>query len=302
MIRITATLTSVAVLVLLATSSVAAQSGPWFFNVDGGAVHQSDTDLKDGSGSFEVDRWFVGAGMTYAWDKRTSIGFSAGGGRSSYIFDPLSEFGDGDPWGKVNDFRLTVTGRFKVSETATAIIIPTVRFNGEAGADAGDSSTYGLYAAVAWRISNTLTIGPGIGVFSRLDNGSRIFPVLAIDWDISERWNLGTGSGLAASQGPGLTLGFKASEHWTITLSGRYEDLEFRLDDEGAAPGGIGRDQSFPIIVSGVLEPSPRTSFSLFTGLEFNGELKLKDSLGEVVAKSDYDPAVIIGATFALRF
>ncbi len=305
MIRSSTALALLAGYFLLAADPCAAQAppaGPVFYNVDGGAAHQSESDLKDGGGSFEVDRWFVSAGMTYAWDRRTSLGFTVGGGSMNYVFDPMSEFGQGEAWDKIQDFRLSATARFKISETATAIIIPAARFNGESGADTGDSSTYGLFAAVAWKISENLTLGPGIGVFSRLENGSRIFPVLAIDWNISERWNLGTGSGLAASQGPGLTLGFKASEHWTIALSGRYEDLEFRLDDQGPAAEGVGRDQSFPIVVSGVLKPNPKTTFSLFTGLELGGKLRLKNALGEVVNESEYDPALIIGVIFALRF
>ena len=65
---------------------------------------------------------------------------------------------------------------------------------------------------------------------------------------------------------------------------------------------GIGRDQSFPLIVSGVLKPNPKTSLSLFAGLELGGELRLKNALGEIVSESSYDPAVIIGATFSLQF
>jgi hypothetical protein len=305
MARITAALTFMAGLFLLPASTFAAeeqQEGPVSFSVDGGAAHQSEVDLKDGGGGFEVDRWFVSAGINYAWDMRNSIGFIVGGGRSKYVFNPESGFGDGDPWGKVEDFRLSATARFRISETGTALIIPTVRLNGENGADSGDSRTYGLFAAVAWRINDTLTIGPGVGVFSRLEDGTRFFPVLAIDWDISERWNLGTGSGLAATQGPGLTLSYKASPHWTVALSGRYEDLEFRLDEEGSDPGGVGRDQSFPLVVSGAFGPSPKTSLALFAGLELGGKLKLKNSLGEVVDESSYDPAAIIGATFEFRF
>jgi len=305
MVRLTAALSVVASLFLLPASTVEAQApqeGPVSFSIDGGAAHQSEADLKDGGGGFEVDRWFVSAGINYAWDVRNSIGFTVGGGRSKYIFDPESGFGDGDPWGKVEDFRLSATARFRISETGTAIIIPTVRFNGENGADSGDSRTYGLFAAVAWRVNDGLTIGPGIGVFSRLEDGTRAFPVLVIDWDISERWNLSTGRGLAASQGPGLTLSYEASTHWTVALSGRYEDLEFRLDEEGPAPGGVGRDQSFPLVVSGIIRPNPKTSLALFAGLELGGKLKLKNSLDEIVHESSYDPAAIIGATFEFRF
>lgn len=275
---------------------------PVTFSFDGGGVHQDSTDLKDGGGSFDVDRWFLSAGVTYAWDRRTSMGLTIGGGRSSYSFDENTGFGSGDPWSKVEDFRISAPVRFKVGEKGVAFLIPTVRFNKENGADTGDSATYGLFAAVAWRIDEDLTIGPGIGVFSRLEDSARIFPVLAIDWNITDHWNLSTGSGLGSSVGPGLSLSYKFNDHWKLALGGRYESEEFRLDDKGPAAGGVGRDQSFPLVISGILEPNAKTRFSLFAGVELGGELKLKDAFGITIDETKYDPALIIGATFAVGF
>jgi len=139
-------------------------------------------------------------------------------------------------------------------------------------------------------------------VFSRLEDSSRIFPILAIDWNITDRWNLSTGRGLAASQGPGLMLSYKLNEDWSLGLAGRYEDIEFRLDNEGPAAGGVGRDQSMPVVFMAILEPSKKFSLSVFAGIELNGTLKLKDALGDVVEESDYDPAALFGATFEIRF
>ena len=296
---------ALAAICLLCSSAVAAQApqrGPLIFDIDGGAVHQSMTDLKDGEGSFAVDRWFVSAGITYAWDRRNAIGFTLGGGRSSYEFDDLTGPAGSEPWNKIEETRASITGRFSFSDKGTAIIIPTVRFNGEEGASSSDSRTFGLFAAAAWRIDEDLTIGPGIGVFSRLEDGNRIFPILVIDWNISERWNLSTGRGLAASQGPGLTLSYTLNQNWSFGLSGRYENVEFRLDDEGAAPGGVGRDRSLPLVASAILDINPTIKLSVFAGLEFGGELRLKDAMDVTVEESEYDPAPHFGATFAIRF
>lgn len=284
------------------TAAQESQQGPWIFSIEGGAAHQSRADLKDSSGDFGLDRWFVSAGVAYAWDRRNSLGFNVGIGRSDYEFGEQTDFGGGNPWGEIEDTRASVVARFKFSETGTAILIPTVRFNGESGADSGDSRTFGLFAGAAWRVSEKLTIGPGIGVFSKLEDGTRAFPILIVDWDITERWNLATGGGLAASQGPGLTLSYKVSERWKAGLTGRYEKLEFRLDDEGVAPGGIGRDESFPLVFSGVFDANPTASFTIFAGVELAGKLKLKNEFEELVDESKYDPAAIFGATVSLRF
>jgi hypothetical protein len=280
----------------------APQSGPWNFRLDGGAVHQAEADLKDSVGGFAIDRWFISAGLDYAWDFRNSIGFSLGGGRSSYEFDNLTEFGEGSPWNEVEDTRAAVTGRFEFSDTGTAIVIPTVRFNREKGASSSDSRSFGLFAAAAWRVNEDLTVGPGIGVFSKLEDGVRAFPILVIDWNISERWNLSTGRGLASSQGPGLTLSYALNPNWSFGLSGRYENIEFRLNEEGPAPGGIGRDQSLPLVFTAALQPNRKIRLAVFAGIELGGKLKLKNAMDEIVEESKYDPAPLFGATFAFRF
>jgi len=275
------------------------QTSPFLFSIEGGGLHQTEVDLSDSNGGFAVDRAFIGASFDFGWSLRDSIGISIGGGKSSYEFNDESSFGGGDPWGKVEDARISLTWRSGFGDNGSFFLIPTVRFDGESGAS--DDSTYGLYTAAAWRLSDSLTIGPGLGVMSRLEDSTRIFPILAIDWDISERWNLSTGGGLAASRGPGLTLGYQLNDDWSLGLSGRYEDVEFRLDEKGPHPDGVGRDLSLPLVFSATLKPSPKLTFSVFTGVELFGTLKLKDPTGKVVEESDYDPAPLFGATFEVR-
>lgn len=277
-------------------------TGPWFYSVDGIGVHQSEADMKDSSGGFARDGWFFRAGVDYARSQRDSFGVSVGGGAYIYDFNDESGFGGGEPWHKVKDARLTFSGRFGIGNTGQLFIVPTIRYNGESGASASDSRTFGVYAAAAWRLRKNLTIGPGFGVFSRLEHSARFFPILAIDWAISDRWNLSTGRGLASSQGPGLTLSYKLNEDWSFGLTGRYENVEFRLDDKGPAPGGIGRDHSMPLVFSARLTPNDRLNLTVLTGLAINGELKLKNSDGDTVEATDYDPALVFGAAFDFRF
>jgi len=305
MIRSIRIITAIALVASLYTMPVAAQpqqKGPWFFKVDGGGVHQSEADLNDSTGGFSKDRWFVSAGVDYAFSRRSSIGISVGGGKSNYDFNDETGFGGGAPWNKIDDTRVTMNGRFGFGETGSIFIIPTLRFNGEKDASSSDSRTWGVFAAATWKVRENLTIGPGVGIFSRLESGTKIFPVLAIDWDISDRWNLSTGRGLASSQGPGLTLSYKLNDDWSFGLNGRYENLEFRLDDEGPAPGGVGRDESIPMVFSANLTPNKMLNFSVFAGLEFAGKLKLKDSMDVLVEESKYDAALLFGATFEVRF
>ncbi|MDH3923245.1 MAG: hypothetical protein OET41_01440 [Xanthomonadales bacterium] len=276
--------------------------GPVSFNFDGGFLLQSNADLDEGDGGFSVNRWFLGLGVTYAWDRRNSIGLSVGGGSASYDFDDTPAFGPDGPWEKIEDSRISVVGRIGFGETGQLFIIPSFRYNGEDDAKTSDGRTWGILAAAFWRINPDLNLGPGIGVFSRLEDGTRVFPILAIDWNITEKWNLGTGRGLAASQGPGLTLSYKFNNRWSMGLAGRYERIEFRLNEEGATPGGVGEDRSFPLVLTANWQPNPIVGLNLFAGIELGGKLKLKNEFDELLAESDYDPAAIFGGTFELRF
>jgi len=85
-------------------------------------------------------------------------------------------------------------------------------------------------------------------------------------------------------------------------LAGRYERIEFRLNEEGATPGGVGEDRSFPLVLTANWQPNPIVGLNLFAGIELGGKLKLKNEFDELLAESDYDPAAIFGGTFELRF
>jgi hypothetical protein len=292
-------LASLALLCALPLAAQDEQPSPFQFRVDGGGVHQTEVDLTDSGGGFAVDRAFVSASLDFGWSLRDSVGISIGGGKSAYEFNDASTFGGGEPWDDINDSRISLTWRTSLGETGSMFLIPSMRFDGESGAD--DTTTYGLFAAAAWRLSDSLTIGPGVGMFTRLEDSTSFFPILAIDWDITERWNLSTGGGLAASRGPGLTLNWRLNEDWSLGVAGRYEDIEFRLNDKGPVPGGVGRDLSAPVVLLATLTPSPRLKFSVFTGVELFGTLKLKDHDGRVLEESDYDPAPLFGATFEIR-
>ena len=276
--------------------------GPLVVSVDGGFATQAESDLKDSAGAFSVNRWFVAAGLDYVWDRRTSLGISFGAGESSYDFSGQAYEGDSEPWGTAEDQRLSLVGRFGFGETGSVIIIPSYRYNGEKDSDSGEARTWGLLAGAAWRLSDDLTIGPGFGVFSELEDSSRVFPILIIDWNITEKLSLSTGRGLAASQGPGLTLSYQWSPAWSLGLTGRYEDIRFRLDESGPVPNGVGRDRAFPMVLSASWDPTPKVGLSLFAGLELAGELELMDPDGVSVESSDYDAAPLFGLSFNARF
>jgi hypothetical protein len=147
-----------------------------------------------------------------------------------------------------------------------------------------------------------LTIGPGLGVLSQLEDSASVFPILIVDWKITDRISLETGRSLGATRGPGLNLDYRLSDSWSFGLGARYESLRFRLDDKGAAPGGVGEGSSIPLYLSATYSRGRDLQVSAIAGVDLNGELRLEDSEGRRLARDDYETAPFLGVTFNVRF
>lgn len=277
------------------------KAGPWVFGVRGGAFYQTSSGMDSG-GDFDVSRWFIEPSVGYAWNRRTSVSLAVGGGETYYGFPSAAGLGGGDPWDTIRDLRISLPIRFSPMEEMDVFVIPSIRTNAERGADLDDGRTEGVLGGFLWRFSDSFAVGPGVGWFTEIEGGSNVFPILLVDWDITDSLKLSTGRGLGASQGPGLTLSWKAQDNLTISVTGRYESTAFRLDDSGVAPGGIGTDKSFPMVGSVQYSPWPMAEISAFAGVELAGELGLQNGSGRKIASSDYDPAPIFGFSFSLRF
>ena len=297
----------VAAVALLAGGPVAAQPagvdiGPWRTQLQGGAVHQFDADLDDG-GSFSVNRAFIEAGLSYAFSPRDSVGVALGYGYDGYDFDTG---GTGlaalDPWGDVNDFRLSFPLRAGIGDDLDVFAVPAVNWRAESGADLGESTTAGATVGAAWRFSDDLRLGAGLGAFSEIEDDATFFPILLIDWQVTENFSVETGRGAGATRGPGLTLNWTGLDRWRFTLGARYETWRFRLDDSGPAPDGVGEEKAIPVYLQATYDVIPPVRLGVVAGLDVGGSLQLEDEDGRELEDEDYDPTPFLGATFRARF
>ncbi|MBL9060209.1 MAG: hypothetical protein JNK88_09330, partial [Mangrovicoccus sp.] len=111
-----------------------------------------------------------------------------------------------------------------------------------------------------------------------------------------------TGQGVGASEGPGIGLSYQTSETLDLGLAARYESTQFRLDDSGIAPDGIGEFRAVPVVLTLDWRPNPGVSVSAFAGVETGGEMTLRDEDGRIVQQSDVDTAAVLGAQVLVRF
>lgn len=286
---------------LVGTASAQDRPGPpagWGWQVDGLTQWQGDTDLT-GGGQFSVARGVLRGGAFHSWDTGVSAGLQVSLGRYDYRFRNVALA----PWGDITDLRLSAPIRLAVGDRAQAIIVPSLRYDYESGAGTSGAQTWGVFAGISWQLSERLRLGPAFGAFTRLeDDELELFPALLVDWQMTDRWSLSTGGGLGATQGPGLTLGYAVTPDWTVALGVRRENIRFRLNGSGPAPGGVGEDSSTPIALTVSYEPHPGLSLTGFAGAEVNGVLRLDDAGGTTIRQERYDTAPMAGFAFRLRF
>lgn len=274
----------------------------WGAAVTGGYVHQFDSNIDNG-GSFSKNSAIVEAAVRYTFTPDRSAALSVGYGYEHYNFSGTTGFGGADPWTNLQTLRFGAPVIWGVGDDWKIFVISTVRFQGETGADLGDSLSGGGFMGFSYKVNDRLTIGPGFGAITQLEDRPTYFPVLIIDWRISEHWSLSTGRGIGATLGPGLVLGWKPVENWRFGIGARYDKTRFRLNDSGGvAPDGVGEDRSQPVFLSAEYSPNRELFVSAVGGAQVGGELKIDDQNGNQLAESDYDVGAFVGVTFGIRF
>lgn len=289
---------SSSVILFTSAGAEAQQRSGWAWQIDGLAVYQGNAGLS-GGGEFSAERAFLRTGALYRFDSGASAGLFLSYGQFSYDFSLAGN----QPWDRISDVRITAPVQFSVGESASVFISPQVRWDYEDGASSSDGRTYGVFAGIVWQVNPNLRIGPAFGAFSELGTSdTEVFPALLVDWDIAPRWNLSTGTGLGATQGPGVILSYQHTDAVSFSLGARSERVRFRLDNTGLAPGGVGEDQSIPVALSVDYAPNPGVRISAFVGAEFNGRLTLDSATGAQISRQDYDTAPIVGFAARIRF
>jgi len=263
----------------------------------GGSTYNFDAGL-DGGGEFSLHRYYAEGGMAYLFRRDRMVSFSAGYGQDDYHFDGVAA----EPWNNIENIRAGIFCRWAFDNEWTSFMAGSVRAFGETGVQMSDALTGAIFGGASYRFSDRLSLGPGLGVVGQLDDQPLVFPIIVVDWNITEKLSLSTGGGLAATAGPGLSLSYKMTKHWNVGLVGRYENKRFRLTDDSVAPDGVGEDRNIPVLgtLSYVLYPG--TEISGLLGMNLNGRLRAEDKNGAVLYSSEYGNSVTAGLTAKIRF
>lgn len=269
------------------------------FGLRGTADWAFPADLGDGAGEVSVGRVGATLDVSYLIDERSRFGLRLGEEFSFYDFADVTLLASGEA--PIDDASETTVGlsysrqlddRWSIFGSATAIA------SAETGADFGDSLTYSGIGIASYAINERLTIGGGVLARTRLEDDVLVIPVVTVDWKIDDRWTLTNAGG---SGGARATLAYQHSDAWRFFGDVGFEGREFRLDDDGPIPDGIGRDQRLPVGLGALYTPNKNFAIQLRAGAHFLQSLEFDDSSGDEIADSDIDPTGFISLMVSLR-
>lgn len=266
---------------------------------------RNEFDTKTDGGD-EFRSWRVGAAGDFGGPINESILVGVRGRYQYASYDWNLQHGSGDPpnygsnelprdpWGSINTADLTPSATILVGDRVAVIAAVPMRWSGETGARE-NGMTAGISGLVLWQVTEQFRAGIGIGVTSQLESSAETFPIVSLDWQITDALELRTeGSWI---QGGNTTLFWGPNRAVRLTLSAGYERNRFRLDDNGSPQdrNGIGEVTAVPIEVGLRFEFYEGAFFDFRVGLGVAGRFRVEDKSGDKLYDQQYDPAPRIG-------
>lgn len=263
--------------------------------------HTFESDLDEGAGSVSVSRAGAEVSLDFPVASRTAIVGGIGAEASFYEFsDAEPPFGEADgPLETARELDFTIGFRTQVCDKTFLRAVALVRSAGEAGADFGETLTYGGAVGVSYASSDRLILGIGLGARTQLEEDALIIPLPLIVWRATDKLTLRTGGG---ARGPGIEASYAITEQITLSADVGYESRDFRLDDEGVAPDGVFRDRRVPVALGVTWKPGEQVELRLRGGAYVWQNYELNDASGDDITDSDADIAPFVEARVGFSF
>jgi opacity protein-like surface antigen len=297
------------------------------FSVNGSYAYQFDADLDKG-GDYSVQRanFQLSAASELTEVLRLSVSFGYNlnlyhfGGSTTFeseettilLTDPDNQNPDGtlistisvasSPWKDIHIYSFNAMLTTDLSNDLSIFGGPIFQIARETGADWSDSISGGGTVGATWHISDTLTIGGGIGVITELANPTKFFPVFVLDWQITDSLRLTNQTQSLVGKTVGIELIWNIAPKWELALGGAYEFRRFRLDDKDLAPRGVGEETVDSFWLRSGYRFNDHVSVDLYGGVSTSVALSINDSNGHRLASDNASLAPTAGASINIRF
>ncbi|MDB9741619.1 DUF6268 family outer membrane beta-barrel protein [Akkermansiaceae bacterium] len=262
-----------------------------------GFLSKFNSDL-DSSNSVSVNHASLKTGLPLKKTDSVFVALSATYVTEEYDFD-----GDFQPWDDFQQLSIGIPVFIDFSDDWKWSSIYSVASSKEQGADFNDSLSYGVVTSLNYRYSDTLTIGPGFGLYSQIEDSASIYPIISLNWQITPDWKLATGPSEGASSGANLYLQYSALDRWNFTAGAYYQSNRFRLSSSSdASTNGVGETEVTAAYAVAKYRAHDSFSVSLIAGLSVGDSYELSNSSGRKLREESTDAATFVGVRVNYNF
>jgi len=263
-------------------------------------INQFKTDMNEG-GSFDWYEVNARLGANRQFSAQWGAGVFAEYNYQHWSWSNPVAFGGEAPWEGISTPQLGFSVSYSPAPDWRVSVSPSVEWAAETGVGTSGSSTYGAVLLGTHTVSPNLTLGLGAGVFRQIDE-NRVFPFIAINWRITDKWTLSNPLPAGPAGGAGLELSYKVDDEWTVGAGGAYRSYRFRLNDNGPYAGGIGQNRMIPVFARLSYQFLPGTRLDLYGVVNTGGNVQAQSADGVQTWNSDYKTGVGLGLNVNHRF
>lgn len=262
-------------------------------------VNQFRTNMSEG-GKFDWNDVTASLRFNRQLSTQWGVGATLKYGYQHWSWSNPAAFGGVAPWQGINVPLLGLSVSYSPTPQWRFSVSPSVEWAAETGVGTSRSSTYGAVLMATNSIAPDLTIGLGAGVFRQIDE-NKVFPFIAINWQITDRLSLRNPLPAGPAGGAGLELVYQIDENWNVGAGGAYRSYRFRLNDSGPFAGGVGQNRFIPVFARVSYQFMPGTRLDLYGVASTGGNVQARSADGTTF-NSDYNTGFGLGLNLSHRF
>lgn len=276
------------------------QGPPRFIYTVGQSVRGSSVPHVDGGGDAitattrtEFDLvWFVSQRTRAVFQLSNELAFFEF--KDAFQLDPV----DGNPIGSSNRQNIDVLLSHNLDRHWSVLAIGGIGFARERNADVSDSIVWRAGVGTTYQVTENISLGVSLIATAEQEGSVEFIPLPAIDatFEFDDQWSLHLGTL------QGATLTYQATEELAFELRSGYNERNFRLDDDGFAPGGVFQDKSIDLRLGANWKPAPGVEVTGGVGSELWRRFKISDSNGDRLTRVETDPTIVLYAGLSYRF
>lgn len=262
---------------------------------------EADFDSTSG-GTIESTSFGADLGIMIPIDDRARLMLTFGVGITDYdITPPVGAVGTtaatvGTQFDTVMEYTFNGMYSRAINAKTSFFVGGGVGFAAEGGGS--DAFIWNALGGFSHKVNPKLSVGLGVGVFSRIEDDILILPLPQISYQIDDYWSIG-------SKGPGARLNYKWSDQLGMGIQAKFDGKSFRIDDDNTlVPDGAVNISGVPVSYYIDYKGGETSRVSVFAevGVVLGASMEVLNSMGNTIIDEDIDPSVFVGAGLKIEF